>query len=428
MTMLFAAVLALTQQWLLVSDLHVNPFDRSTAPSTYHSDSNWPLFDRTVAAMRARDGSAPVVIIAGDFLAHQWAAKAKAAGQDPALAAERTVGRIAESFGRAFPHAQFVITLGNNDDPCGDYRTGPDSPYLAALAKIWAPLVNRNRAAPSFRRDFAYAGYYTARLPGRLRAIVLDDVYWSMFFRGCGRGGNIAGQQLAWLRQNLRSDTPAAIVMHIPPGVDPSGTLIAHRFIVVPYWNPAYYDAFLREVDGRNVRFAIAGHLHRLDYRITAGVPVLIAPSISPIYGNNPAFLTLAIDGSSISDYAEYTYDGASQHWPLTFHFRDGFGASSFSTAQLLAVHDRIFRDVRLRDRWAQASVAGSDEWYSIAASWRAFWCAQTQAGSAYTACAGDERRAAVLPLLVAAAVAVVAVALVWYSRRRLWKRRDKNG
>src|SRR5579872_818973 len=114
------------QRWLVVSDIHLNPYDTSPQPAPYHVDSNWALLRSALDRMHAVDPNPAVIVIAGDFLAHQWGDKVRAAGFASASdQAEKTMRRIAGAFGAKFPKAQFLVTLGNNDDPCGDYRTSP---------------------------------------------------------------------------------------------------------------------------------------------------------------------------------------------------------------------------------------------------------------------------------------------------------------
>jgi hypothetical protein len=374
---------------------------------------------------RAAPG-ARVVIISGDFLAHKWGEKVAAADQKrrPSAAALQTMSRIEHTFAQAFPRAQFVIALGNNDDPCGDYRTAPGRAYLAQVARIWAPAVNRGGAAPQFVSSFGRAGYYTARLPvSGMRAIVLDDVYWSMFYRPCGRvRGNPPAEQLKWLNGTLQSAKRGerdVVIAHIPPGIDPTSTLVTHRFVVVPFLNGAMNAGFLSALSAHShsVAFAIAGHMHRNGFRIAGGVPMLIAPSISPIYENNPAFLRLDVgSGGVLQDYRMFAYSEDSGEWAQAFDFGAAYGVHGVTAARLAALHSRIAVDDAMRDRWAHAAVAGADNWTQIDGAWRAYWCAETEFGGKYARCAGDQRRAVLFPaalLIFAVLVVLGIVALV---------------
>lgn len=418
---MFAVILALTQQWLLVSDLHVLPYGGGTEPSYYHSDTNWPLFDSTVAAMRHAAPDARVVVISGDFLAHSFAGLVhkQRPNANATAAAMQVMSRVASSFGRAFPKAQFVIALGNNDDPCGDYRTSPDSRYLAAVAKVWEPLVNRGGAAPDFLRSFSHAGSYTARLPvNGLRAVALDDVYWSVLYRPCPGGRNGRAMQMSWLTNILQRTPPGTrnvLVMHIPPGVDAATTLTAHRFVIVPFLAG---DMRARLLDllaksSSDVAFAIAGHMHRNGFRIAGGVPLIVVPAISPVYENNPTFLRLEVDerGNPV-DEMQYAYSIPDGTWSQILDFDRTYSITSLRAAQLVQAHRRIANDRTVRAQWAASMAGGSYLARDILASWRAYWCAETNFGSAYAACAGDRRRVAALPIALAILAALVVLAI----------------
>jgi hypothetical protein len=422
MQLLFAVLLALTQPWLVVSDLHVRPFDNSPQPAAYDTDTNWSLFKATLAQMRRAEPNARVVVISGDFLAHHFGRAVAAAHSRSTVtaAAEAEMTRIERSFAAAFPHARFLIALGNNDDPCGDYSTAPDTAYLAYLARIWAPLVNRNGAAPNFVREFSHAGYYTAHLPFKNgNAVVLDDVYWSLVYHGCGHiSGDPSAQQLAWFSRQIATSGAArnVVLMHIPPGVDENSTLLARRFIVVPYLRSSVQAQFDQIVssNSKRVAFILAGHMHQNEFRLAGAAPVLVAPSVSPIYENNPAFLRLEVrEDGTLRDYQEFAYLPERAAWSEVLDFDRAFGVDAFTAAAVREIHDRLSRDDSLRDRWSSAMVGGAPNRRATWQTWRAFWCAQTFSVSGYAACAGDQRRVAALPIAAALLAAIVLLALV---------------
>lgn len=369
------------QQWLVVSDLHL---DRSAHRATLAQpgfDSDSALVAATVAAMKAADPGAPVVVIGGDSLAHRFHGDALA-----------TMREIATALDRAFPRAQFLVTLGNNDDPCGDYRIGTDSPYLRDLAAVWAPLVDRGGASPGFARAFAHGGYYTASLPQtHLRAVVLDSVLWSWLYRDCTPATRSPGsEELAWLDTTLANgprDPRDLLVMHIPPGFDGHATELTLGVAAVPFYEPSANRAFLSTVAGHRARIAgmIAGHLHRSDYRIVDGVPMLIASSISPIADNPPTFYTLDVRSNG-------TLGPATPHVLI-----DGTWTAQAATDMegLAAAHVR-----------AESTTS------------RFLWCAQTRLTGSYAACAGiPQRRDDAIALFVA--VVAVLASLPWLGLRR---------
>jgi predicted phosphodiesterase len=405
MHLLLAALLV--QHWLLATDLHVEPGPGSSVASSYDSDTNWALFDSTVAQMRKTDPAPPVVILAGDFLAHHFPRNAPLA--------ERTMARIARTFNAAFPHAQFIIVPGNNDDPCGDYRATPGSPYFAYLARLWAPLVNRNGAAPDFAKTFAQYGWYTARLPNGMRAIALDSVYWSLVYRRCGNYHPDAPQrELRWFANTLDAlpaRRRAIVVMHIPPGVDAHSTLLTHRLLVVPFWRGDVAASFTRVLARRadTIAFAIAGHEHRNDFRAFGDVPIVLAPSVSPVYDNNPSFLQLDVGNDGVlHDYVPFAYDEYAGAWERLPSFDETFGESGFTAPAIAAVHDKLRNDPDLRALWARWFMAGSGYREISRGTWLTYWCTQTELSAGYVACAGLQRRVELVPIAAAFAIVVV--------------------
>lgn len=412
--------------WLLAGDLHVEPGYSKPYPSELGADTNWALLDSTVRQMQAADAHPAVVILTGDFLAHRF--------PDNVPLAERTMARIVRAFDRAFPRAQFVIVPGNNDDPCGDYRTTAGTRYFAYVAHLWAPLVNRNGAAPEFERTFAHYGWYRARSPLHgVEFLALNSVYWSIVYRQCGAlPFDPAQQQLKWLQRTLGATSPgqrAVLVMHIPPGVDAHSTYLTHRLLVVPFWRPGITDRFVNLLQQRHsaVAFAIAGHVHRADFRFFGGVPIVITPSISPIYDNNPAFLRLDVSpAGELLNFTPIYYDDMLGEWQTASSFDRTFGIQSFSAPDLAWLHERLADDARLRAEWSRLYVAYSQKREITHSTWRAYWCAQTKTGSAFVDCAGLEERVELLP--VAAGVAGVAlIALAAFAGVRLGRRRARR-
>lgn len=421
MHVLFAALLL--HHWLLAGDLHVEPGPGGTVPAAYAHDTNWALLDSTVAQMRSQDPDPKVVILAGDFLAHRFPRNVPLA--------EQTMRRIVRTFDAAFPHAQFLIVPGNNDDPCGDYRVTPGGPYFASLAHLWAPLVNRNGAAPDFEKTFAQFGWYTARLPDGLRAFALDSVYWSIVYRSCANYHPDAPQrELAWLAQSLSAlpaKSRALIVLHIPPGVDAHSTLLAHRLLVVPFMRDDFSQTFTRVLaqHADAIAFAVSGHTHRDDFRSLGNVPMLLAPAVSPVYDNNPTFLRLDVsDDGTLQDYQPFYYDEWSGDWQSEPSFDRTFGVRAFTTPALAAIHERLRRDPDLRSSWARWFMSGSGDREIRSDTWRSYWCAQTELTAGYIDCAGLQRRVELLP--VAAGVGALVLVVLVFLAVRLGRRRRR--
>jgi predicted phosphodiesterase len=368
--------------WLVVSDLHYSPFLRGDEPSHVGYDTNDALFDSLLAQLKASDPNAPVVVIAGDFLAH---------GFPPAKAAA-TMAYIAGRFDATFPHAQFVITLGNNDSDCGDYEATIDGPFLRDVANAWKPLVDRHGAAPDFVRTFSHDGGYAATLPrANLRAVAVNDVYDTVRYRNpCGTG-DPAATSIGDLDRTLQSGPQAErswLVTHVPPGIDAYSTShLAHRLFVVPFMRPGAREALVRAIGNARdrVSLVIAGHVHHFSFRLSDAshpvrdVPILVAPSISPIFGNSPGYLTLDVDASGlVGNVTETSYlDG---HWQRIGDLASE-GVTTFTAPELVAYHARLERNQTLADRFVRLYMGGA--WPEISPkSYRVYWCAATALGT----------------------------------------------
>lgn len=426
------------QTWLVLSDIHLDPFDRSEYPAPVGSDTNPVLFDQTIAQMKHFVPNPSVVLLPGDFLAHGFPEKAHDAAPASTVAetALRTMRRIASSLSKAYPHARFAIALGNNDASCGDYRTDFRDRYLFQLARIWEPLVNRDGSAPEFVPSFSAGGYYTAELPVRgLRLVVLNTVPMSSQYRGnCdGAAPNAARSELTWLRAQLTA-TPAGshavVMMHIPPGYDPVSTQYAHGFLAWSFLRSDYNAALLSSLENpRNrVRYAIAGHLHHIDFRLAEDVPIFVFGSLSPVYRNNPAYFAMHVSSDgAINDIDVYAYDEWSEQWiGGPFSFDRSWNVSRVDAQSLAALHTRLGNDESLRAQWAIGSVAWpsnpSFKWGSWTGRWRIPWCAQTILGRGYAQCADIEGRVtafrAILATVVIGIAAVIALLLARVRRK----------
>lgn len=354
---------AADRPWLLVSDVHYTGFAWPGTPSRPGFDTNTSLLDSALAEMKQVDPDPPVVIIPGDFLGH-------GVRHDRAAA---VMVDLAGRFNAAFPRAQFVIALGNNDSGCGDYRAAFGEPFLRAAARAWEPLVDRNGAAPSFAADFARDGSYAATLPlPNLRAVVLNDTFLSLrYLDRCHSGGpaDPGRAVLSELESRLRSGPPAArnwVVMHIPPGIDAySTTNIAHRFFVVPFLRSdarAELVGLLNE-PRNHVDFAITGHTHHFAQRLTnvhgqPDVPLIIVPSLSPVQGNSPSFLTMnvAADGA-ISGVVEHSYNRGA--WDVVGGLAS-VGVTTVTATALTGLYERLTTTPALWDTYNALFAGGA--------------------------------------------------------------------
>jgi Calcineurin-like phosphoesterase len=426
------------QIWLAASDIHLNPFDRSGVPALVGSDTNLELFRSMLAQMKHDVPNPSVVLLPGDFLVHAFPSVVRRRGGSHSYDAAgiSTMQLIASAFDRAYPHAQFVVAMGNNDAPCGDYRSEAAGPYLDAVARIWAPLVNRNGAAPDFVASFERGGYYTATVRAAgVRMIALNTVVFSSRYEGlCGGGVDTqASDEMEWLDRTLHA-TPAGlrnvVMMHVPPGYDAFVTQMALGAIAWPFLKSEYNDRLVPAIAApeNHVALSIASHTHRFDFRMTGGVPMIVLGSVSPVYHNNPAFYALRVGaGGALRDIETYAFDEWSEEWIAPRSFDAKWTVASVDAASLARLHARLETDMALRRSWDLASNAWPSNpgimWPMWSLNWRIPWCAQTTLAAGFERCAGIEARVLVARLLIPAAalvlVAVVAGVVLLIVRRR---------
>ena len=112
-------------------------------------------------------------------------------------------------------------------------------------------------------------------------------------------------------------------------------------------WEDRYVDAFLSIVGGYPdvVAAMMFGHLHTDEFRALATPPgggaspssslppLLLAPSITPVHGNNPSYRVVTYDGSGggdVLDYETYFLDlnrlPDSRDWHRLYSFRETYG------------------------------------------------------------------------------------------------------
>jgi hypothetical protein len=388
--------------FLHVSDIHFDPFATSgianslvrlnvdqwqdrliAAPdqrmSRYGEDTTFPLFDSALAAMRAAAPDADFTIFTGDLLAHAFEAKAaKAFGVDPrsslvqAFAAETTIF-VAKALGRATSGRPVIISLGNNDAACGDYRIDPGGPYLAATRETVRKLLGNLVVDPEFDRTYAAGGYYAVRHPARpdITILVLNDVLWSKEYRNaCGFDGlQAATAMLDWLRARLRHLKARRgkvwLVHHIPIGYDSYSTSHATGARCparpVPYLREPFADAFVQLIKeyGGTIDAGFAGHIHYDDFRLLlarngrAVAVEKIAPGISPIFGQNPGFHVFSYDRRTgrPTDYATHylvNLDTAAAardgRWEREYDFTRRYGQRRYALATVEDVWRRLKR------------------------------------------------------------------------------------
>lgn len=420
--LLGSAARATAAPWILVSDLHVD-FDYHAPLWGRDVDTSAELFDDLLRQMKQVDPDAPVIIVSGDFVAH-------------AMPRDRVLNTIREATRRlnaAFPKAQFVLTLGNNDSTCGDYETQHNGAFLSEVARAWQPLVSRGGGASDFIRSFSATGSYVAHLPQHVDAAVLDDVPFAFRYADvcAGDGSQFVPNALASLGRDL---TPASsskrttwIVTHLPPGLDTyTSTHVTRQIFSITFLRANAQAPLMQfaKAPQNRVSLMIAGHTHKFAFRDADGIPAVLVPSVSPLMQNNPSFLLLQFDANGTPGrLSEWALEG--ETWSR-FDDTRAMGMRAIDIDSIRSLNERMEDDSALLDRFARDYTAGGDSELTQR-NWRGYWCAQTTVDfGRYRNCiasgsAGQLRTRwqLLLAVIASAFIALVALAIRLLIRRR---------
>ena len=350
-----ASLPASAADFLWLSDIHFDPLatpalvDKLTAAKpaqwadllatgstkfpAYGRDTSWPLFASVLQASTKTAPNAAFTIVTGDLLVHHFREQFNAIAtnhDDAAFRAfvHKSVEFVALQLKQRAPGKPIYVTLGNNDDECGDYATQPDGPFLQDTARFVGDL-----AGLSNTDSYVHLGSYSVlnRAIKHQRIIVLNTVFFSpRYANRCGQSsGDVGEQLLAWLAKELDSakakHEKVWLVYHVPPGVDAFATTHAKvPGTVTLLWKESYVTKFANLLDqypgvvGPN----FAGHIHVDDFRLVGQHVVILAPAVSPITGQNPTFRTVSYDShGNLKDQSTYYLKNLTEPWQLEYDF-----------------------------------------------------------------------------------------------------------
>jgi sphingomyelin phosphodiesterase acid-like 3 len=419
---------ALAETFLSVSDIHFNPFadpalvtkleaadvaqwdaifasSGSTAFSASGSDVNEPLLRSAIGEMQKRLPAPAFVLISGDFLAHKFDKTYQQYATDKSPAAytafvTKTIAYVAAAFRKAYPGVRIYPTLGNNDSDCGDYAVAPDGAFLKNFRDVWSPIV----ASPSFDRRFPTGGYYRADVPGlrNVRIIALNTNFFSTNYQNpCGKAGPDPGiRQLEWLDGELllaRAQRKRVwLLFHIPPGMDVYDTETyggsCPTLKTQTFWKTEYAQKYLRitATHRQTILGSFAGHTHQDEFRLANGDFIHITPSISPVFGNNPAFETVDVDrNGSVTDYTAWHLPAETLPWAREYAFDEAYTTSNYDAATLTELANAISTDPATREKYFAFTSSGDAKTSAPAlAQWQGYWCGLTaMTASTFTTC-----------------------------------------
>lgn len=426
-TLALSASSASAEKFLSVSDIHFNPFaDPSlvtrleaadatqwdailasssiAAFSSYGSDVNDPLLRSAIGEMQKQIAAPAFVLISGDFLAHGFQKNYQELATDKSQAAytafvKKTNAYLASLFSKAWPGVPVYPALGNNDSDCGDYAVAPDGAFLADFRDVWSPLV-RSR---SFDRRFPTGGYYRVDVPSLngVRVIALNTNFFSTSYTNpCGKAGRDPGiRELEWLDAELllarAQGKRVWLLFHIPPGVNVYNTVedsSCPDLTTQMFWKDDYAQRYLRiTARHRNtIAGSFAGHTHQDEFRLATGDFIHITPSVTPIFGNNPAFEIVEVErNGGITGYTAHHLPNVTLPWSREYSFSEAYAKSKYDTATLTELAAEIGSDAATRAEYFGYTSSGSAKSTAGAlAKWQGYWCGlKAMAASTFSAC-----------------------------------------
>jgi sphingomyelin phosphodiesterase acid-like 3 len=402
----------------VISDVHFNPFDPPalaatlvrSAPAAWPAafatvtgqamsrigqDTNHALLASGLAAFARTTAGADFVIVPGDFLAHEFNAKAAMAlgvGAASPVVAEMTVKTtlfVADALADALAGKPVIVALGNEDSSCGDYRIEPGGSYLAATREAVRRLVGAERPAPDFAETWAAGGYYAARHPTVANGlmIVLNDVMWSSLYQNaCGSHGLAAADaMMRWLRDRLVQQRAAGgrvwLVHHVPWGIDAYATINAKAPSCAARVVPFLKEPFASELQmllaeySDVIQASFSGHTHFDDYRLLIdqrGAVIgldKITPALSPIFGQNPGFQVFSFNRrtGAPTDFSTWYLSNPGDaapaaDWRFEYTFTEAWRQPRYSPDIVGTLWQAMTKDSAVRDTYRRLYKVGRGE------------------------------------------------------------------
>jgi hypothetical protein len=255
-------------------------------------------------------------------------------------------------------------------------------------------------ADPSvFTRTYCAGGYYKAQpSPSKVLFVCLNTVLFSVHWSSKG-AEDAPIKQLDWLEQTLADASLQGkkvwILMHVPPGADVFGTVSTYMdesgriWDAAMLWKKEYQERFLKIIRayGDIIEASFAGHTHMDEYRITLeqgherSETILFSPSISPQFGNNPAFrvFTLSTADWDLLDYRSiaFPFGIPDPAFETCYLFSAAYHLNTPLEPALAELLPKLVIDEGRREKYIHFYYSGHDAANPITKTdWPAYWCA----------------------------------------------------
>ena len=280
----------------------------------FYCDSSYSLLISVLEKMQQVDKSPEFILITGDLVAHSTMKMTIDGKFDKEKNKERvheTLNNITKTFRNFFLETQIIPVIGNNDAydhydmPTGYFK----HEYLNFVYKLW----NEEEDIPN---SFLTDGYYTIKTYLGHTIICLNTLLFSSRQKIKLR----SWIQLIWLKSQLEVNEKVFIAFHIPPG-----------FSLYSGGSQSWHDAFVNnfrdivEMYSSKILGIFGGHYHNSYFALISGKAIMINPSVSPLFGNNPGFRYFDYENKDFVDFALNFYDLGKGWSEVSFKGRFGY-------------------------------------------------------------------------------------------------------
>eukprot|EP01095_Lingulamoeba_sp_RSL-Kostka_P012291 TRINITY_DN483_c3_g1_i1.p1 TRINITY_DN483_c3_g1~~TRINITY_DN483_c3_g1_i1.p1 ORF type:complete len:447 (-),score=88.84 TRINITY_DN483_c3_g1_i1:675-2015(-) len=320
-----------------LSDVHLNPYYDGNAPASGYCkqsnvksyeanlDSNYPfgkyncdtpfiLLNNTLQQMKDINPNPTMIVLNGDYVGH--AMPSKNVSWEVIQVASNTINTY-------FPNTLVIPALGNNDFTSDyHYPLDTNTEWLNNLSFFWKSL---NWLTDDQQNTFIYGGYYSTDIPNfPYRIITLNTLLYSQSYVATNDTSVTKPtnpddlpedpyDQFQWLKTELedskQQNKKAILSYHIPPGID--------AYSALSYYYDKYqsqFESIVKEYKD-TIYLQFGAHSHADEYMImwddnnSPISSILLNPSLSPVFDNNPSFRYYTGDSDSIETYSEYYID-----------------------------------------------------------------------------------------------------------------------
>lgn len=290
------------------SDIHYNPQGHRIGKGF---DTPSDLFQSALS--RASNLTANFWLVTGDSVHH---------GVSSTGEAQNVLLKVSQEL-RAATELPIIPCVGNND-VYPDYQ-GVHNPNLYSnLKTAWRPFF-ANRTTTS--GNLTTQGHLSINVQENLKIVSINTLWYTTRQMLV----NQSLTQMDWLRNELAAarlqQQYVWVVGHIPP------TIGSYRH--EQQWFQGFLQTYFSLVKeyADVVQAQLFGHFHSQEFRLYQDNLLWLAPSLTPIHGNHPAFLVVDYNAEkgTLEDFVTHYFNGTD--WTISESFRKAFHVPDMNVA-----------------------------------------------------------------------------------------------